>query len=557
MEDRDTIRRFMNRISVTLEGESSEYIIYLKRSLCDFISNSNPTNASNVYSYYMGLYRLSDQSGDPLTDMIDVMHNYEMNASVLTDKHRDHYVHSVNVFILGIRMYEYNSTIREAFNDTYGPGTFDTLDQCFLFIWGNAALFHDIGYPIEIAAAQAKRFVRTIVSVGGSGKQTKVGLQIDPLASLLFFNNQTWGGENDLINILIKGVQRNIKGPSEKISDIISGYPQKMFDERYVDHGFFSAIILLRSYAQSMQAAGKSRKRFDLEVVAAASAILMHNMYPYNLAKDGDFGPLKLEDHPVGFLLMLSDILQEWDRKGYGVTNRNFNYPEYSSILIDNDVLRINYISKQSRMSQKFSDDKKREIMDSLDIFSVFRNRFDITCSCDSTADNLEANIEYYSRNNLLRPMLSSITEIATAIHNDYNRNRLREFPDKPLDYPTWDSLPQDLRYSNMCQALDYGNKLEAIGCHISSEGEAVTSFTLDEIEKMAILEHERWVNERETNGWVYGRNKDVSKRMSPYIAPWEMIPEEIREYDREAVKNIINILNIVGLKVVRGTNFQ
>lgn len=552
MEDKQAIKDFMNRVSGTLESERSEYVTYLKMSLYDFIRNSNSSNASNVYSYYMGMYRLSDQIGGPLTDLIDVMHNYEVNASSLTDKHRDHYIHSVNVFILGIQMYECNSSIRKAFHDTYGLGTFDTLDQCFLFIWGNAALFHDIGYPIEIASAQAKRFLRTVSSVCGFGKQTRVGLQIDPLADIISFNNYAWDGENNLISILTQGVQGNIEGPHDKISRLVSGYPQKMFDERYIDHGFFSAIIMLRSYAQSMQASGKTRDRFDHEVVVAASAILMHNLYPYNLANDDDFGPLKLGEHPAGFLLMLCDTLQEWNRKGYGATNKNLSYPEYSGIYIDDDTLRINYVSKLTHLPQKFSDDKKAEILDSLDVISIFTDHFDITCSYDSVATDLEKDIEYHGRNGLPRPMLSAITEIAMAIHEDYNRNRLKEFPGKPLEYPTWDSLPQDLKYSNMCQALDYENKLGAIGYYIGSEGESVTSFTLEEVEMMAILEHDRWVTERVTNGWVYGRNKDVSKRMSPYIAPWESIPEKIREYDREAVRNIIRILDMIGLKVIR-----
>ena len=552
MEPRQIIKQFMNRVAKTMDGESSEYVMYLKRSLYDFISDNNPTNASNVYSYYMGIYRLSDTAGGPLTDLIDVMHNYETNASVLTYKHRDHYIHSINVFILGIQMYECNSSVRSAFNNIYGSGTFETPDQCFLYVWGNAALFHDIGYPIEIASAQAKKFLREIGSVCGPDKDMQVGLQIDPLENILTFDNSKWGGENSIINLMIEGVQRNLLERSKTASDLISQYPEQMFKGRYVDHGFFSAVILLRSYAQSMQAAGRTRDRFDNEVVTVASAILMHNLYPYNLAKDGSFGPLKISYHPAGYLLMLCDILQEWNRRGYGATNKNLKYPEHSGILIDDDTLRINYVSKSTRLPQKFADEKKTEVHEALDISDVFAESFDITCSCDSAADILEMDIAYHGRNDLPRPMLSSITKIAIAIHEEYNRNRLREFPDRPLEYPTWESLPQDLRYSNMCQALDYANKLDSIGYYIGLEGEEVTEFTEEEIEEMAVMEHERWKNERETNGWVYGKTKDVSKRISPYIAPWELIPEEIREYDREAVRSIIPILGLVGLKVIR-----
>ncbi len=68
----------------------------------------------------------------------------------------------------------------------------------------------------------------------------------------------------------------------------------------------------------------------------------------------------------------------------------------------------------------------------------------------------------------------------------------------------------------------------------------------------MAIMEHNRWVNERITNGWAYGERKDVSHRISPYIAPWDDIPEEIKEYDRETVRNMIPIIEKSNLKVIK-----
>ena len=105
-----------------------------------------------------------------------------------------------------------------------------------------------------------------------------------------------------------------------------------------------------------------------------------------------------------------------------------------------------------------------------------------------------------------------------------------------------------------MMQAISIPDKLNAIGCHIgnSSDGQVVTVFTPEETLTMAIMEHDRWRAERESNGWIWGPIKDVDNRISPYIADWDIIPEDIQKYDVEAVENIIPLLDRLGLKVLR-----
>ena len=152
---------------------------------------------------------------------------------------------------------------------------------------------------------------------------------------------------------------------------------------------------------------------------------------------------------------------------------------------------------------------------------------------------------------NVPRPLLDSIEDIARAIHKDYNRHRLAENPDEELEYPEWDDLSQDLQYSNMSQAMDYVNKVEYLGYHIGLKGTEVSQFTPEEVEVLSIMEHNRWVEERLSNGWVFGPEKNTDLRISPYLTSWENIPESIREYDRQAVRNIIPILETAGLHVL------
>ena len=98
---------------------------------------------------------------------------------------------------------------------------------------------------------------------------------------------------------------------------------------------------------------------------------------------------------------------------------------------------------------------------------------------------------------------------------------------------------------------MDYVNKVEYLGYHIGLKGTEVSQFTPEEVEVLSIMEHNRWVEERLSNGWVFGPEKNTDLRISPYLTSWENIPESIREYDRQAVRNIIPILETAGLHVL------
>ena len=144
------------------------------------------------------------------------------------------------------------------------------------------------------------------------------------------------------------------------------------------------------------------------------------------------------------------------------------------------------------------------------------------------------------------------VLELARAIHSEYNRHRLLDSPDCPLEYPDWDALPEDIRNSNIRQARSIPVKLSLIGCHIGYEGAVeVESFSRDEVEVMAKREHELWVEEREAAGWTLGP-KNVELKTSPDLIPWDELEDYKREYDREAVVQIIDLARSIGMRVFR-----
>ncbi|MDO4805722.1 MAG: RyR domain-containing protein [Coriobacteriales bacterium] len=126
--------------------------------------------------------------------------------------------------------------------------------------------------------------------------------------------------------------------------------------------------------------------------------------------------------------------------------------------------------------------------------------------------------------------------------------------------YERVEDQPLDLRRSNYAQAEHVPNKVRALGYLLvpeerASEYEEVTSFTDEQIEVLARLEHDRWMRERLEAGWTLDKSSsggDPEKKTSPYLVPYDRLSERIKEYDRDAVRQLIPLVRSARLMVVR-----
>jgi hypothetical protein len=144
---------------------------------------------------------------------------------------------------------------------------------------------------------------------------------------------------------------------------------------------------------------------------------------------------------------------------------------------------------------------------------------------------------------------------IARAIHESYRTARATSTNINDVTMLEWEKLPAYLKESNREQADDIFEKLQRIGCtvhKVSRRRVALLTFTAEEIEMMAEMEHTRWNSERLREGWKIGKKKDVTKRISPYLVAWAELPEDVREWDREVVRKIPELLAQVGLEIRR-----
>ncbi len=150
--------------------------------------------------------------------------------------------------------------------------------------------------------------------------------------------------------------------------------------------------------------------------------------------------------------------------------------------------------------------------------------------------------------------------DLAQAVHTRYLSYHLRlgkRIGDEPALQP-WHKLARHLQDSNYGQAHDFANKLRQIGCTVAPRSSLAAEFVLSEseVDKLAPLEHDRWMAQRVDDGWRQGPERDDRRRIHPDLVPWEQLPESSRAKDREAIRNLQTTyetaLADIGLQIVR-----
>jgi hypothetical protein len=86
----------------------------------------------------------------------------------------------------------------------------------------------------------------------------------------------------------------------------------------------------------------------------------------------------------------------------------------------------------------------------------------------------------------------------------------------------------------------------------ITQEEHVSFVLTAEEVERLAELEHARWASERRATSWVSGPVRDVEHRITPYLVPYAELPNDVKEWDRLAVRAIPEVLAAAGLKAQR-----
>jgi len=147
------------------------------------------------------------------------------------------------------------------------------------------------------------------------------------------------------------------------------------------------------------------------------------------------------------------------------------------------------------------------------------------------------------------------VTSIAKALHDDYIKNRKLK-GEKFFIPEKFEDLPADKKNSNIHAARDIPNKLTFINCGIRpvKKGACLKTpiITEEQVEILSEKEHERYCREQKMQGWTFGKKRDNNARKNPNLIPYKDLKEEIKEYDREAVRVIPMILAQNGFELFK-----
>ena len=533
----------------------------LERELEKFIDSGVAEDAYTIYYCYLeiffGHYGKSKK-------MVELLSEYESNGSSLLMKHRDHYSHSVYVFALGLAIYETNKVFREKFKVFYG---FDPSEKnleedhaaacCFLEYWGLTSLFHDIGYPFELPFEQVMSYYEVAGSDRGKGSLYIAYHDMDVITALgdeakkrfeeLY--GRTFASTEDLFAF-------GITDKLGKVYDFDEAYMLKKIHDKpinpdgfgyFMDHAYFSSARLYREIVNSLGIDQVNEKHVD-----ALTAILLHNsLFKFAISfykdKKKHKEPLRMEVHPLAYMLMLCDELQCWDRIAYGRNSRTELHPMAASFDFSKNAIRAIYYYDQDEQDKidafklayraweksgeegdaprlkAYSDMAEKEERFTGDIEKIVDTAdIPLTVVPSIAGVDRKSKHTYLSASNFLH-----LYDFAVALNARYDhQGEEKAIPTQELE-KEFEELSLEYQISNINQAKSFAGYLDALGCFYTDrpvDYDMITEFSEEQIEVFAPMEHERWVREHSEMGWKQGDLYETAA----------LRPEEIRPYGDE-----------------------
>jgi len=560
----------------------------LERALERFLGTGKSEDAFDVYFCFIEMFIGKYGS---VRGVVEFLSEYENNGSSLIMKHRDHYSHSVYVFALGLALFETNSIYRETYADFYKLNNSREAAHHFIRSWGLTALFHDVGYPFELPFEQIASYFELekknrksapYMSYSGIERFNSISETMKRKIAALYPDRKAIFSSTDELFAfdIANKLSDDYYFTREELLEVLRSKATRPDQLNYfMDHGYFSAMIVFKKIFESMD--------FDITRVDidALTAILLHNsLYKFNIAKIKNKAinkPLKMELHPLAYLLMFCDELQCWDRIAYGRNTRMELHPMDCELAFSNNRIHAQYIYDVSQKEKaidfieeykKWQDSEpKHELGDRLydsrvslwredkprvkawsdmfvpdgEITSSFVD--DISSIIDVapmgfTADygwrkkKLTGKHSYLSNSNFIHLYYFALTLNGRWMQNDdWKKARVegreRAFLLSRIDefYEAFNKLSLEYKLSNINQAKNFDEYLHAIDCFYTDKAvdfEPLEKFTEEQVLVIGPLEHERWLKEHLSMGWKYKEKKNISNRELERCHV-DMIPEE------------------------------
>ncbi|MBQ6514301.1 MAG: hypothetical protein IJI09_06200 [Clostridia bacterium] len=516
----------------------------LKNELAKFIDSGVAEDAYTVYYCYLEMF-IGEYGRSQ--SMVELLSEFESNASSLLMKHRDHYSHSVYVFALGLAIYEMNSDFRRAFCDFYRLESPESPAAAAFFLkyWGLTSLFHDIGYPFEIPFEQVISYFEVDRKKRENGLMFIAYHDLDQFTAISAQENarlkELYGRSfSSVCDLLAHGIFLHLGKAydlsEEHLLEVIESKPTHPEQNGYfMDHAFFSASRLYRELVSIPDAEPLTKAHVD-----ALTAIMLHNsLYKFRIAfyKDKDpekrKAPLKKELHPLAWLLMLCDELQCWDRTAYGRNSRTELHPMAADFHFTGNAIHGVYhydIEEKQKIHQfwekyfaweeandgskpprlkDYSDTAAKEQRFRKDIESIVDlTGFPLFVDSDLRPVDRKIKHTYLSSSSFLH-----IYDFAVALNARYNYQGKEEEVDLQQLEKEFNELSLEYKLLNINQVRVFARYLDAIDCFYTDKPvdfDILQAFVPEMTEVFAPMEHARWVRDHQASGWQYGNEYET-----------------------------------------------
>ena len=349
------------------------------------------------------------------------------------DGHRDHIVHQLLVYLLGLYLYYGNERLQHAISSNLS-------EDEFLRAWKIAALFHDVGYVFETAYIEKGKISKDVCDELNELRKNSLHHYFEARdISVLKSENRnirlrgeifiaeveqteidtiTYFGSTNLFSVLEPQAKKTNLSDSENSLENYFNYaiqtrPKKQGQKEqdrnpYVDHGIAGALVLLQQYKSLQyfvektqlvidkypklvtQATTKLIKELTVQIAEcqkivemAASAIALHYINVTDWDHDDAFNKaeltlnhynLSLADTPFEFLLALVDALQSWDRPRYSMPKKDEYVTQAQDVAINlgEDKIIITY------KNDKYQNTPKAKFVEVLESMSNYLSTKDL-----------------------------------------------------------------------------------------------------------------------------------------------------------------------------------
>ena len=576
--------KFFDELTIvqSADNNNSNDKACFERAINTFLGSGQKEDAFVVYLCFCEIFNIFGQGYTNTKKLLEMLSDHEDHSGELLFKHRDHYAHSVYVFALGLAVYAHDGAFRKAFLDFYGYA--DTAENSYYFMkyWGLVSLFHDIGYPFELAHAQIKTYCEEIwgkddknlyVSFGNLNKFISIDSRVSRRLKKTFPDGQSFATINKLLSY---GLNVRLKYGPDAVEQKLK--KRVIYQKGYMDHAYFSAVLLARKLF-SVADFEMTDKYLDV-----LTAILLHNSF--NKYEAPERRPIAVSEHPLSYLLILCDELQSWDRLAYGKISKRDPIAWDIRLEISDRSIRVKYIF-DSFINKEYTEDgvhartvyntnyvaMKEGTFVALILGTDYLAKKNPAYKMSSNNENhfngyivpaldLDVEVEEEKKEKKVSLLDSdksfvNLYDLAKLIHISYNEH-CKDMEGSRID-EDFGKLSLEYKISNIELAKSYSEKLEKIDCFYSSRdldypivtdiNKLMYSSYKDNRECLCREEHVRWVKEKLALGWKYGTEyKNVEerdlKKIHKCIVPYEALSDEDKSKDELMINGIFTQLH-------------